>query len=414
MRCRTIVVVILMVVMLASSGSGITSHVAADEAVSAPLLRLLGTVPDTPGTRELVQFGDVAAWHTAWNVPRMPNWALLELLPRDPHAYWMLTMPRQTAPPSALGLESLRLNDQQAFYGFDFFDIDRFIGAGRPPDELTVAEQRADPAQVGATLTASGYEAQDLASGWTLYSILDDYAFALRSDLGLPHVGVTGMRNRIALHDNQMIIARATPVVTAALDAINGDAPSLAADPAFAAAAQALDDPSLADTGPLVGAFLMQGPVMADPALLILGPAATNEQIDALRAQLGDAYGPGTLPVYGVAAFFTSHTPGATYLTLALVFPPGADAQAAAGVLAERLQTYVSVQTQAPLTDRWTFDRSAGVTANGLPVALVTMRVDDPPPAPEDSTLANASVWAWSNMIYSRDYGFLGVGEPAP
>jgi len=361
----------------------------------SPLLTLLRFVPDTPNNREMVSFGDVAAWDSSWGVPQIDTVDELNALKRDPKAYWMLIMGKQTAPPNNLGIQYLLQGDMRPYYGFDFFNVDRFISAGLPPDIITVVEHHLDAAQIGAALTASGYTAQALDGAAKLYSLLGDYEIPPLSDSTIPQVGKLGALNRIALIDQQIIISRATADVTAALDAQSGTGTSLADDPAYAAAVQALDDPSLSDTGDLVGVMMIGG-----EQVLQLGTLPE-----------GQAPG-GTLPPYTLLVFATRHTPGASYLTLAVVFPAGADVKAAVETLANRLTNYVSLVTRQPLTDRWTFDRSSGVEASGLPVALVTMRVDDPPIAPEGER-ANTRVLSWADMVYRRDVGFLAIAPPA-
>jgi len=412
MKTRVMIMILLAALLVVPLGT-VHSRATAQDGES-PLLRLLAAVPDTENTREWVQFGDVAAWYAAWNIPRVPSLQALDFLPPVPHAYVVLLMPKQIAPPDALGLDTLIQGDQPAFYGFDFFDTERFIAAAYPPEDVVVVEHRADAAEVGDVLVASGYEAETLAGDWTLYSILGDYETAMATDIEMPFVGKLGQRNRIAIQGDRMIIGRATPPVSAALDVGSGGTPSLAGNPAFAAAAQALGDPSLADTGPLVGAIMMAGPVLSDPVDAMLGGAATQEQRDALLEELGELYAPGSLPVYDVVVFATTHSAEtkATYLTLSLAFPSGTDAQAAVDVLVERMETYVSGRTGAPMAERWAFDRAAAVEVGGLPVALVTMRVDDPSPATDDSGRPNTAVLSWVDVLMTLDVGFLAAGEP--
>lgn len=413
MRIRIVMVVMVVALVIAPLAGGVPSQAVA-QGFDSPLMRMLATVPFNENTPEWVQFGDVAAWYTAWNIPHVPSLQALDLLPRLPHAYWMMVMPRQTQPPDVMGLNSLIFGDQRSFYGFDFFDVERFITAGNPPDDVTVVQHRADAGEIGATLVASGYEAESLTSRWTLYRILEDYETAIGADVEIPQVGMVGQRNRIALRDDQMIIGRATPLVTGVLDAMSGDTPSMVEVVVYWAAAQALADPFLEDTGPLVGAIMMPGPVIDDPTMALLGATATKEQRDALLAELGDLYAPGSLPVYDLVVFATAHSAdaGATYLTMGLVFPTGTDAKAAADVVVERLETYVSARYDRPLSEFWTFDRAAAVDVYGVPVALVTMRIDDPSPATDDSGMPNTAVLSWGDLVYARDIGFLAASAP--
>ncbi len=373
----------------------------------SPLLRLLHFVPDTSEYRQYLTYGDAAAWHTSWDVPRIDNMAELENLGREKRAYWMFILTNQTTPPDALGWRYLQAEDQRDFYGFDFFNLDRYLLAGQPPDTITVVEFSFDGAQIAQALTASGYDAEalDEAEG-TLYSILDDYEAALDFPT---KAGQLGNLNRIALLEGQMVIAKATANVTQALRARSGERSALANRSDYIAAAKALEDPALQDTGELVGVILMEGPQFyaAAPTLEALGSSLSAEDLEALRERYSQQGA--SLPPYTLVAFATRHSQaqGASYLILALVFDQDADAEAAAETLADRLRNYASVVTQQPLDERWTFEQATGVEAEGLPVALVVMRADDPPPTPASEPLVNTAVWSWIHMILYRDTLFL-------
>jgi hypothetical protein len=391
MRIRLILLLSAMALLWAPGGA------ASGQDDGSALIDWLAFVPATPQNVEnLVYFGDLEAWHTSWGVPRVSRFEQLDVLDPDLRAAWMFTMPTQLVPPEALGMQYLLLDEQRPFYGFDIFAIDRLLSGGAPPDSVTVLEHRLDPAAIGDTLIASGYEAGDVDGG-TLYSMLDDYEISFE---GLPRVGSLGQLNRIALVDDRIIIGRATAPVTGALAAAQGETPSLAAMPMWVAGAKALDDPALDGTGELVAAMLWQTLITDDP-LTMLAPASAQP-----TPQFSDP-----LPVYTLLAFGTRHTEGASYLVLAVVFPPDTDAAAAADILAERLQNYVSLATREPLADRWTFDRTAATEIDGWPVALAVMRVDDPAPAEPDQPPARVSI-SWSELIFRRDLGFLIVGEP--
>jgi len=373
-------------------------------AAENPLLRLLRFVPDEAQYREYLTYGDAAAWHTSWDVPRIDNMDELERLDREPNAYWKIIMPLQTIPPDSLGRQHLRSEDQRGFYGFDLFNLDRYIGAGQPPNWLTVVEFSFDEDQIAEALAAIGYEVQELESGGTLYRIQEDYQF----DLNAPTTaGKLGNLNRIVLLNGQMLIAKATLVVTKALLANSDGLPSLADNRRYLAVVEALDAPALAGTGELIGVIFMESRPLLDPTLL-LGGRASEEATRQLQAYAQER----PLPPHFLTAFATRHTEGATYLILAVVFPPGTDAVAASETLAERLRSYTSLLTRAPLDERWTFDRSAGVKAHGLPVALVAMRVPDPSPTPEEAALVNAGVFSWAHMVFARDLLFLIAGQP--
>ncbi len=369
----------------------------------SPLLRLLRFVPDTPEYRKYLTYGDADAWHTSWNIPRVDNLEELENLGQEPHAYWKFIMTTQTIPPGSLGIQYLFDEDQRSFYGFDLFNLDRFMEAGELPDRISLVEFSFDHAQIAKALTTLGYETMPLEKGVALYRILDDY----KADLRFPtRTGRLGGLNRIILRDGQMIIAKATAPVTNALLAYNGEKSSLADSSDYVAAVKALEHSALKDTGELVGAIFMTAPNFSDPALL-LEPSAHEEAIQ----QLKDYAQKPPLPPYSLVVFATRHTRGASFLILTVVFPKGTDANAAADILADRLQHYVSVSQGISLDDRWTFEKATGVEVQELPVVLAVMRVDDPPPTPQDAANINAGVFTWSSLIFKRDALFLIPGD---
>lgn len=370
-----------------------------------PILRLLGFIPNTAEHRRMVTYGDVGAWYAGWGIDPITDQDDLDDLDRDTRARIQMILTAQTVPPPALGVEYLLAGDQGDYYGFDLFTVERFTYSDNLPENITILEPTGEAGQVPDLLEAAGYAAEPLDAGGTLYSLNDDYAVAL--DFDGPPVGRMGTLNRIAvLEDGTLLVARGTDVIEGALNAYAGSGASVAEVPAFRAAVAALDNPALDDTGTLIGLILMEGMQAGDPASALLGEAMTAEQAEALLEELAPA---GELPPYLLTAFATGHGAGATYLTLVVVFPPGVDADAAASVLADRIQNYASLRTGAPLTESVAFDRALATKAEGLPAALVVLRADDPPPSADESGPVNANVFSWPRLIFTRDLGFLAV-----
>jgi hypothetical protein len=56
---------------------------------------------------------------------------------------------------------------------------------------------------------------------------------------------------------------------------------------------------------------------------------------------------------------------------------------------------------------RCSLESAIAVEAERLPVALVTLRADDPPPTPEDEPIVNTFVFSWWQLVTMRDTGFL-------
>lgn len=409
-----IVLVIVIASLIGSSTAGPPRTYAQPPDPSNAFAQALAFVPDAPGYSEWLTFGDIAAWYTAWGMPRPLNLLTLDILPEQPRALWLFILPRQTALPSALGMDTLFMDDQRPFYGFDFFHVDRALGAGSPPNDITLIEHNADPEAIAAQLVASGYSAETLDGGWTLYSILDDYeiAFQSDSDVEFPRVGALGQRNRIALNGQQLITARATAPVTAAIAAHARDMPALVDNPVYSALAAALSDPLLDGTGALVGVIMQSGlEYQHAPETMLVGPSMTPEQLAEMGEELGLDDPARLLPPFSAVAFATSHADDASYLTLALAFMPGADTDRALAVLESKMPAYETISTQMSLADHWSLDRSGIAEVNGIPVVLVTMRVANPPPKAADEAAYRPQVLSWGDLVMRRDLLFLAIAS---
>jgi hypothetical protein len=148
----------------------------------AVLLQFLRYVADDPGNRKWTSFGDAAAWHSSWDVPRIASTAELDKLADSPHADWLYIMPAQTTIPESLDANYLFSYSLKATYGFDIFDMDRYLFAGAPPKVVTLAEFRTDRQQIAAALTAKGYSSEAEAHDWVLYSLNEDYAVNVKAE----------------------------------------------------------------------------------------------------------------------------------------------------------------------------------------------------------------------------------------
>lgn len=364
----------------------------ADSSSVSELQRLLSYVPNDPIYRDYLTFGDVTAWYSATAMTRVTSVADWEALEQPQHDEWSFVLSSQTLPPEVLGLRYLIAEDMRDFYGFSFFDAERFLEAGMPPTNFTVVQTRIDPAQIEAALLEFGYTATPVTGG-TLYSIRGDSETDLRSP---SRVGQLGQLNRIIVLGNTLVIGRATDVVTRASASGQRNAATLADDASYRALTGALAAPEITAWGKLVGAILIGQPLPDDPLVML---DQTNE---ALQAQL-DRYAAAPLPPYLALGFATQRAGAESYLTLAVVFPPSVDGEAAATILGDRLATYESLVSQRPLAEFWSLAQQTSVEIEGLPVALVTLQA-----TPEDGR----PPFAWSNMVFQRDLLFLLTGTP--
>jgi hypothetical protein len=359
------------------------------------LLDLLRYIPDTPAHRQSLTFGDAAAWHEAWGMPRVDSFDAVQALPPLQRQQWLFGLSSQTLPPQVLGTQYLAVEEMDDSYGFSLFDAERYLETGQPPDNLTVVDITADKEHIVTALTGAGYTCTPDNRQY-LCSIREDN----QADLQSPSpIGRLGELNRIAVLDGRLLIGRATDLITKALATYADDNRSLADDPFYQAAATALVDPATASNGALVGAILFGLPLLDDPVVML------DQDNTVIQEQLA-RYAAEPLPPCALAAFATYHGAEASYLTVALVFPIGVDAQAAAATLAGRMQTYVSPVTGRSLEEQWAFQRANAVEAAGLPVALVTMRVADP----EEEAGGNWRIFNWAELVFRRDLLFLTTG----
>ncbi len=370
------------------------TSVSPDTAPNSVLQQWLAYVPNEPMYREYLAFGDVAAWYRATKMVPVTSATELKALEKPQHNLWSYGLSTQMVPPDTLGMQYILFEDMRELYGFSFFDTARFLEAGKSPTNFTVLETNVDPSQIDTALLASGYTA-NLVEGGTFYSIRRDS----EPDMASPfRTGQLGQLNRIIQLDDTLIIGRATDIVARVSDGVQGDAPTLADDPIYRALTGALAAPTLAPLGELVGAILIGEPLAVDPLPML---DQTNAEV---QAQL-DAYVQAPLPPYLALGFATHRLDTESHLTLAVVFPPGVDGDAAAEILGERLATYKSVTSKRPLLEHWSFVQQASIELEGLPVALVTMHATS-------EGIASQRPLAWSDLVFQRDLLFLLSGTP--
>jgi hypothetical protein len=307
----------------------------------------------------------------------------------------LFIFPGQVSLPHSLtgGTLTDQAQEELAFYGFNIYRLERFLTAGEQREMVTTAEFDFERAQMDTALTASGYQAEILSTGETLYQLPDG-----DHDFGAPLVlSRSRLLDRIVVGDKQFIMGATTELVTDSVAAAHGERPSLATNPAFAASVTALRDPAVAEMGDLLGVIWLDPAYVSDPEWYV-GAGNTTLQLNQYREN--------PLPAYDLAAFATYHTDNASYLVLALVLPSGTDVTDTADILAERLQNYTSLATGQPFDEQWAFEKALGVETAGpsnANVALVVMRVDDPVFA--DQGLL--TILSWVDLLNQRDVFFL-------
>lgn len=386
---------LLIVLLFLSACAGQTVATQTETQKENHLLRLLSYVPDADLINlPLVYYGDIAAWHRSWGIPRIDNVEEWDNLDIHPRTYWEKILPRQAHQPGRF--ITGRFENQRGFYGFDLFNTERFLFFNG-----TALVELPSKTDLHNTLLASGYETAP-GNGATLYTLPDSPQPIM--------AGTYRAVPKLALSDEFPLLLTneyanmSVDSITQALAARAGDVPSLALNPAYMSAALALEDEFFEEMGELTGAVLL--PFHFTPAR---PPTGQGVELDALPYP--------ELPGFYVAVFATYHTSGATHEVLMLVFPKGRDALAAARVLEARLHNYVSLRYRQNLLKLYQLeiDTVTSIESAGLPVAIVTLRADDPPlEYPEDAVLVLPNtvpsvVPDWLALADSIDYGFLAV-----
>jgi hypothetical protein len=305
--------------------------------------------------------------------------------------------------------------------GFDPMAIDRQLSFGTPPANGLALMGRFDPDAIGAALSGRGFVAQPADGGAVLWCAPAGCDTGMEMDLAGrevadPFGGRLGRKQPLAVTASALASSADLATVEGVLAASTDAVPSLADDPAWAAAAGAL----AGEGTTLIQATFVPGDLLlADPAALLLTDpslADLRAWVEAQRAAGFRAMPPAALLAVGDAATRTEQV-----VTLALTYPTLADAQLAADVIPERFDQLRSLRVARPWTEILeergvtSITGAATETASGA-VATVTLRAplagDDPGDLgrlPASSELYRLFIQA----IAARDTGFLAPDLPA-
>jgi hypothetical protein len=397
------------------------------DAVSTHLLEDLGRVPDTADTR-----GDLLGWldHRAVEDarPGAAHPATLADLQAgldvdDPAAQrWLAAFMGVASGSSELMTGLLGIGaDWPEVVGFDPMAIDRQLTFGAPPATGLVLTGRFAPEAIGAALGARGFVSQPADGDVVLWCGPAGCDAGLEMDLADreiadPFGGRIGRKQPLAVSSSALLSSVDLATIEGMLAATTDVVPSLADDPAWAAAAGAL----AGEGTTLIQATFVPSPLLlADPAAILLADpslADLRAWVEAQRAAGFRAIPPATLLAVGDAATGTEQV-----VTLALTYPTLADAQVAAEVIPERLAQMPSLRVARPwsevLGERGvtSIAGTAVETASGGGVAAVTLRAPLAGDDPDDTGRLPASSQLYRlfiEAIATRDLGFLATDLP--
>jgi hypothetical protein len=177
-----------------------------------------------------------------------------------------------------------------AVVGFDFFDVDRLLSFGVPPEDAIVLGGRFEPAAIVAAHEARGFSGTDQGETTLICSEAGcDEGFAMDMagrEPADPFGGMMGRKQPLVVSGDALLSSASFEVITAMQAAADGSAGSLAEAPEVIAAVAALTDDAILRQAALASRDLIGGTGSADaPALppydmlLFADTATSTEQI---------------------------------------------------------------------------------------------------------------------------------------
>ena len=360
--------------------AGVVRTPGAPNANSSVLSRALALVPQQaplPGTEGLA-FADLLTQKRNYGLAEATSAAAFQALQTGPALLANLTdgLPL----PSESGIEHALDPEWREVVGYDFWQIERTISAGSPPNVWSRLEGRFAQAEIAAALGRAGHQPVPYG-GATILARGDDRQIV---DLNQPITRLTLARlNRVVLEDGVLTATAATELAEAGIDARAGRADTFATDPDYAALAAAL--------GPVVGARLIPAELFAQPQSA--SPRATptvatpTPSVDPSRPRL-NTY---RLVGLGLRDDGTTHT-----MLIALVYADAAAARAAAPLLRQRATEYKLLATRQPLRERAVAGEPTVVEGGDRATVVLPLSIAD-----------TANLGLWQRMFFQRDYGFL-------
>ena len=319
----------------------------------AALLEALGRVPDTEAARQSpVSYLDQAALVAARPGAAQPAsiGEALALLETDDRAasLWLAAFMGASSGDSGLVQGLVMAGGWPQLVGFDLLDVDRHLSFGTPPSDGSVLLGAFDPQAIADAFASRGYTATEAGDRTLLCGAAGcdagmDVDLA-KADRSLPFGGEIGRSEPMAVSGQEILSSADLATLEAMLAAADGEADSLAEDPAYRALALA-GDPAT----PLIQATLLPG------GMLGLGPdiyrllGGSPEAATELLAQLDETFEP--MPAADAVAILDGATDSEQVVTIALAFADEADAAIAAEVLPRRLETLPAASYEVTLAE---------------------------------------------------------------
>ncbi len=347
-------------IVLVLTTFGLSITLAQDPLDQQPLMKMLARIPNISASRTEIYFNDRVAVEAAYPPAKMPkDWAEFDaiskskgenpdLLPVD--LWWRVWRNQQSALSARYIVSAV---DSPSVVGFDYFQIEQEMTYGTPPAVGTQFAGHFDLDAVRAAFSNRDYTRQDNTDAelWCSANGCDSVTKLNLKDRNPanPFGGELGRSQPLLIEDNALVSSGDATVMQEHIDVITGKEQSLAQLPQYRAAVDAITS-----DGNLLQAYFWDGEVLARMRMLslttaVLGANAKPELIKKFLQDMLKDYKP--IPMYELLAFADVATDTEQVGEVALVYSSEADAKAAAEVLPQRIDTYVSLAVKKPLIE---------------------------------------------------------------
>lgn len=356
---------VLMIVVLLI---GIMPAAAQDD--DTPFMQMLARIPDTDSTRAWLTYIDYQALIAArQGTFPVTSWAEFELandFRLEPAHQVMQALIGIQSGPSFFTEVFATAKEMPETVGFDVFQIGRAAEFGLPPAFGTILEGDFDSDTVIATHTARDYTVSD-AGDLTLLCGANGCDSGMNVDIANrspanPFGGRLGRSQPVLVGDQLVASSPSIDVLDQTADTINGDGDSIAADPDYSAAAEAI---SAGDT--VLQAYFINPGDIPPLSEALLGSVSDPAAVKTLRAELARSFVP--LPPYNLIAISDSANDSEQIASLALVYTDEADAEAAAALFPAQVMDFNSFAIRRSFGDLLTERGVTSVEASVFPAS---------------------------------------------
>jgi hypothetical protein len=322
----------------------------AQEDTSAPLIRLLGALPDNSAVTESLSYADyraiTAARPGAPLITTAEDWLALDGTSGE-DAWFGAFLGLSSGPQDFVTSTFTQPVEAREAIGFDPYTVERAISYGNPPEQVSILEGNFDEDLIGEAYAAREYE-QNSLEGMTLWCG-DDTCEGTRQDLPSrnpadPFGGNLGRRQPVLVGEDLIASSPSIERLQEQAQAIAGITPTLADNPDYRAVAEAITQ-----DGTLLQAWFINPTDISPLSEILLLPDLSAEELEELSTELAARFVP--LPQYDLVAFADTATETEQIAQVALVYESADQANEASDILQQRIASYESLVTQLPMQE---------------------------------------------------------------